>query len=248
MMRAGHTGGDMNEWPADLRVREFHRPRRHPRDTGQRKDDMTKSAEAKKLSIKTLHSDPDNPRTITSKALDGLRVSTTKFGDLSGIVYNNLSGQVVAGHQRLKVLRRAGAKEWTRESDTEGYITHPETGERFNIRIVEWDDVTERAANLTANNPEIAGEYTDEAIDQIRGLETELAEFQELAFGDLAAQLEKDLRKASRKLQDDESGAEDESGEVTDAFMVIIECKSEQHQREMIERFDKEGLKCRALT
>ena len=213
---------------------------------------MSKTAEAKteakKASIKTLHSDPDNARIISAKAQAGLKSSTKKFGDLSGIVFNDLSGELVAGHQRVRVLRRAGAKEWIRESATAGYILHPETSERFNIRIVEWDDVTARAANLTANNPEISGEYTDEAIDQIRDLEAELGDdFQDLAFGDLAAQLEKDLRKASRSLGDDD-GAEDESGDVTDAFMVIIECSSEKHQREMIERFGKEGLKCRALT
>ncbi len=205
--------------------------------------------EAKKRPIKTLHSDPDNARTISAKAQSGLKASTKKFGDLSGIVFNELSDELVAGHQRVRVLRRAGATDWVRTSPTEGYIEHPETKERFKIRIVEWDDVTARAANLAANNPEIAGTYTDEAIDQLKQIEGELEEFDDLAFGDLAAQLEKDLRKATRGGGGtDEEGADDESGEVKDDFMVIVECTSEEHQREMIDRFAKEGLKCRALT
>jgi len=32
-----------------------------------------------------------------------------------------------------------------------------------------------------------------------------------------------------------------------DQFMVLIECESEQEQAEMLERFNAEGLKCRAL-
>ena len=198
-------------------------------------------------SIKTLHSDPDNPRQISSRALEGLKNSTQKFGDLSGIVFNRRSQCVVSGHQRLKALRHAGVKEWTMESETAGYIIHPVTAERFNIRIVDWDDVTERAANLTANNPLIAGEYTDEAIDQIRAIEAEIPEFDDLALSDLASKLERNLRKAEKSLGAEGDGAGDESADVTDAFIVLIECRNEEHQREMIERFTLEGLKCRAL-
>lgn len=209
----------------------------------------TAKTDGKKASIKTLHSDPDNARVIQAKAQHGLKSSVTKFGDLSGIVFNDLSGELVCGHQRVRVLRRLGVKEWTRVNETEGYIEHPETHARFKIRIVEWDDVTARAANLAANSPQIAGEYTDEAIDQIREIEAQLGEdFQDLAFGDLAAQLEKDLRKASRNMHLDDEGSEDESGDVTDTFMVVIECETEEQQRELIERFTKEDLKVRALT
>ncbi len=205
----------------------------------------TKAA-ATTASIKTLHSDPDNPRQISSRALDGLSASTAKFGDLSGIVFNKRSQCLVAGHQRLKVLRRAGATEWTMESETAGFILHPETGERFSIRIVDWDDVTERAANLTANNPEISGDYTEEAIGQLANLAGVLDGFTDLALDDLAKTLQKEMFKAEKLTA--EEGAGDESGEVRDAYMIVIECTDEEHQREMLERFAGEGLKCRALT
>jgi hypothetical protein len=210
---------------------------------------MSTKAASKKASIKTLHADPDNARTISTKGQQGLKTSTKKFGDLSGIVFNDLSGELVTGHQRIRVLRRAGAKEWIREGAS-GYILHPETGERFNVRIVEWDDATARAANIDANNPQIGGTYTEDAIDQIRELEEGLGEeFQDLAFGDLEASLEKELRKASRAGGDDGLGeAGDETDELTDAFMVMVECKTEEDQRVLIDRFVKEGLKCRALT
>lgn len=205
------------------------------------------NAAPKKASIKTLHSDPDNARQITAKAQEGLKASTAKFGDLSGIVFNDLSSELVCGHQRVRVLRRAGAKEWVRVSPTEGYIEHPDTGERFKIRIVEWDDVTSRAANLAANNPEIAGTYTDEAIDQLAALEGSFDSYDDLAFGELQASLEKELRKATKELEDG-AGAGDQTDEIDGSFAIIIECRNEAQQRELLDRFEAEKLKCRALT
>lgn len=36
---------------------------------------------------------------------------------------------------------------------------------------------------------------------------------------------------------------EGSSGQIS----IVIECESETHQRDLLERFDAEGLKCRAL-
>lgn len=197
-------------------------------------------------SIKTLHADPDNPREISTRGLDGLGASTAEFGDISGIVFNRRSQCLVGGHQRVKALRRAGATEWVQESDTVGYIVHPQTGERFAVRIVDWDEAKERAANLTANNPEISGHYTDEALGQLAALERDYAGFADLALDELSATLNKELAKTTKKVKDEMAG--DESGQVHDAYMLVIECTDEEHQRQMIERFTAEGLKCRALT
>jgi ParB-like chromosome segregation protein Spo0J len=196
-------------------------------------------------SIKTLHSDPDNPRQISSRALAGLGTSTSKFGDLSGIVFNKRTGCLVAGHQRVKVLRQAGAKVWVTESETQGYILHPESGHRFNVRIVDWDEVTERAANLTANNPEISGTYTDEAIGQLVALERELADFEDLELG----LLEKDLRKQFKLLEETTTdvGDEDEP-EIHEKFLVLVECISDTAQASLIERLLKEGFTVRAMN
>jgi hypothetical protein len=62
----------------------------------------------------------------------------------------------------------------------------------FPVRIVEWDEATERMANLAANNPEIAGEFTATAIEQLQALEGE-ADFALLKFDDLEASIRKEL-------------------------------------------------------
>lgn len=141
--------------------------------------------------ISDLAADPKNPRKITDDALLGLGASLRSFGDLSGLVFNRKTGHLVAGHQRLKALVSAGAKSWKIEGDR-GIVVHPKTGEKFPVRIVEWDEVTERAANLTANNPEIAGEFTEDAIGQIEEMEEKFPEFEDVGLDDLKGILEEE--------------------------------------------------------
>ena len=106
--------------------------------------------------ITDLRADPSNPRRIDDAALAGLSASERRFGDLSGIVHNHRSGHLVAGHQRVRALRDAGAAEWTPGPGPHGdggFVTDPRTGERFAVRVVDWDATTERAANIVANSP-----------------------------------------------------------------------------------------------
>lgn len=102
-----------------------------------------------------------NPRNITAKELSNLGQSIAEFGDLSGVVFNRFSGQLVSGHQRISSLSKypskietsavKGDKHGTVE---EGYIVFKtEKGlVRIPLRIVEWDSLkTEGAANIAAN-------------------------------------------------------------------------------------------------
>lgn len=118
----------------------------------------SKSTEPRTLrSLEDLRAAPYNPRTIEPAAARGLAASLETFGDLSGIVWNARTGHLVAGHQRVDQLRKLGAVLEVGE-DGAG-LAH---GDRWwPIRIVEWDDATEKAANVTANNPKIAGEFTE---------------------------------------------------------------------------------------
>jgi DNA modification methylase len=150
-----------------------------------------------KVPASLLKADPRNARTIEAPGLRGLGVSMETFGDLSGIVWNERSGHLVAGHQRMNRLRAAGAEDWVREGAS-GVIVHPKTGERFGIRIVDWDDTTERMANLTANNPAIQGEFTEEAAEQLRALEDEVA-FEALRLDDLRDDLDREVKKAEEE-------------------------------------------------
>ena len=54
-------------------------------------------ANAKLADTAGLIADPRNPRMITDKAARGLGFSLAEFGDLSGIVFNLRTQQLVAG-------------------------------------------------------------------------------------------------------------------------------------------------------
>lgn len=157
--------------------------------------------------IATLMASPRNPRTISTAAMAGLGESIDRFGDLSGIVWNKRSGHLVAGHQRMAVLKKAGAKSWAQTGDT-GEIVHPKTGERFAVRIVDWDETTEMMANLTANNAAISGDFTDTAIEELRAVEI-AAGFEALLLDELAAQLSVDLDQVSEDVARERRTLED---------------------------------------
>jgi len=140
-----------------------------------------------RLPIATLAPDPKNPRRMSDEARAGLGVSLETFGALD-IVFNETTKELVSGHMRVERLKAAGATEFVRDGDW-CYIEHPKTKERFPVRMVKWDRVRQSMANLVANNPHLQGDFTEEAIEQARGLEHE-AHFAELELDKLLAEIE----------------------------------------------------------
>ena len=143
-----------------------------------------------RLPIAILKADPRNPRKMAPEATSGLGISMETFGPLD-IVFNQRTGELVSGHQRIDRLKAAGATELVREGEW-GYIAHPKTGERFPVRFVEWDETKQRMGNLVANNPALQGDFTPEALDQARALHEE-TNFAELGLAKLAEELQAQL-------------------------------------------------------
>lgn len=103
-----------------------------------------------------LTAHPNNPRQITDEQLDMLREAMREFGDLSGVIRNETSGNLIGGHQRVKILGEAEITITQRfETPTkqgtvaEGFATYE--GERFVYREVRWNTSKEKAAMIAAN-------------------------------------------------------------------------------------------------
>ena len=117
-------------------------------------------------SLSGLRPDPSNPRDIPDERREGLAYSLEEFGDVSGIVWNTRTEQLVCGHQRVSALQ-------TRHGDLavqDGFVTTP-SGDRFPVRVVDWPMAKQRAANVAANNRAISGEFTgdlDAYLDSVR--------------------------------------------------------------------------------
>lgn len=125
-----------------------------------------------------------NPRRISDEALKGLGYSLKEFGDLSGIVFNTRTGNLVAGHQRVKALQA----QYGDLAIAKGYI-HA-NGDRFAVRLVDWPKEKEQAANVAANSPTIQGEFTEDLQTLLNSIQVDLPEvFAELNFEDLKINL-----------------------------------------------------------
>jgi DNA modification methylase len=116
----------------------------------------------KRMKLADLKPATYNPRTITQKAYDGLSESLKKFGIVQPIVFNQTTGNVVGGHQRLKVLSDEGVEE-------------------TDVVIVQLSDLEEKTLNITLNNPDIAGDFTED----VNALLAEIAKGSEELFKSL---------------------------------------------------------------
>ncbi|MGE0191967.1 MAG: site-specific DNA-methyltransferase [Planctomycetota bacterium] len=86
-----------------------------------------------------------NPRTISDAALAGLGESIGRFGLVQPIIVNARTGNVVGGHQRLKVLEARGV-------------------EATDVVVIDVEEAEEKALNLALNSPRISGEWTADAL------------------------------------------------------------------------------------
>lgn len=114
------------------------------------------------MDLASITPDPDNPRTITDKAMRSLTHSVKRFGLVQPIVINRKTGHVVGGHQRLQALRKLGHK-------------------RTMVAVGEWTPAEERALNVTLNNPAVQGSFESPDAylgDSLQGLS--LTDFREL--------------------------------------------------------------------
>jgi hypothetical protein len=112
-----------------------------------------------------------NPRTMSEKSRRALRTSMTEFKDISGIVWNLKTGNLVSGNHRWEHLIEEFGKdnlELVRSNDADDYFLILGMGEftGYLLREVDWDEDMEKAANIAANSDRLKGEFTN-AVDGI---------------------------------------------------------------------------------
>ena len=99
-----------------------------------------------------------NPRRITPAQMERLKQTLAELGDLSGIVHDLPSDQVIGGNQRIDAMNLAGAQPTITERFNPptaqgtvalGYLEWQ--GERFSYRAVQWSPEQCQRANIVAN-------------------------------------------------------------------------------------------------
>lgn len=181
------------------------------------------SIEMRKIS--ELTPAPYNPRVISEAAMRGLRASIERFGLVQPIVVNRTTGNIVGGHQRLKVLAEQGVTE-------------------VPCVIVELPASEEKALNLTLNNPAIAGDFTEGVLPMLDDIQIQLPEmFEVLRLGDIS-----DLLPQVDVGGTDSGLSGDSQLDDYQAWSVNVKCNSESAQAELYERLSQEGYECQLLT
>ncbi len=146
----------------------------------------TKTKKPRTPRLADLADAPYNPREIDAESFDGLTASLREFGDIAGITWNQRTGHLVSGHQRLRSLREKYGKTLRM---ARGVILTPDR-DRFRVRVVDWPLRKEKAANVAANSPALAGLFTDDVAELLDAVPDGL--FDDLRFDQLVAQLDAD--------------------------------------------------------
>lgn len=99
-----------------------------------------------------------NPRQITKKEYAELADSLRRLGDLSGIVHDLTTDEIIGGNQRMDIFDLKTAQveisERFEQPDDQGTVARGFVvwqGHRYTYRAVMWDDKTREEANIRAN-------------------------------------------------------------------------------------------------
>jgi len=133
------------------------------------------------VKLSELKPAPYNPREISSEALSGLRQSLEKFGLVDLLVVNKRNMRIVSGHQRYKILQEEGV-------------------ETVTCIMVDMDEISEMAMNVSLNSQEITGTWTQALVPILERLRQE-------ASGDYLSLRLKELREEVADLEIESTGA-----------------------------------------
>ncbi len=109
---------------------------------------MNIKMEIRKVKLSELKISEYNPRKISKDELQRLEDSMDKFGYVEPIVWNEKTGNIVGGHQRLKIL----SKKLTSEDTIE-------------VVVVNLDEYQEKALNLALNK--ITGDWDEDKLSEL---------------------------------------------------------------------------------
>lgn len=164
-----------------------------------------------------LKNAPYNPRVISDKARGRLKENIERIGLVSPIVWNERSGNILSGHQRVSIIDSL-----EKRSDY-----------TLMVAVVDMDGAIERSQNVAMNNKEAMGDFDVEKLEELfksDDFDLTLAGF-DLAdkfkiFGDDNMGVV-DLEAAADKIRDmgkiyDKIAEKNHSRDRDDFFMVVI--------------------------
>lgn len=99
-----------------------------------------------------------NPRKITDSTLEAIKENIKELGDLSGIVHDLNSGEIISGNQRSRIVNINDCEiKYVKKYNTptkQGTVAIGHVlwdGQMLNYREVRWNEEQREKANITAN-------------------------------------------------------------------------------------------------
>ena len=117
-------------------------------------ENKIKQAEVREVMRSQMNPAEYNPRKITPEARKLLKENLKRVGLLGGIIWNEDTGNIVSGHQRISIMDEVNR--YNSETNEHDY---PVT-----VSVVHFDDKTEKEQLLFANNRNAQGEYDDDML------------------------------------------------------------------------------------
>lgn len=180
----------------------------------------------------TLDDNPANWRIHPAEQLAALDavLGDPEIGWAGVLLFNEQTRRLIDGHGRKK--------HWVEK--------HP--GEPVPVLIGSWSAEAEKKILLTLDPMASMAQANAEQLELLRSA-TPLGE----SLAGLSAQLDQMLSAARASLQatageQPPPSAGGAAGDVADQFKIVITCRDEAHQTELLDRFDREGLESKALV
>jgi hypothetical protein len=126
-----------------------------------------KSSETVTINRSQVNFAPYNPRKKSAKVVAELKRNFKKVGFLGGIVWNDVTGNLISGHKRTETLDLI-----------HDYDGTPETDYQIKVEKVSIDEKTEKEQNIFMNNSSVQGEYDMDMLkDLLPDIDTRAAGF-----------------------------------------------------------------------
>ncbi len=187
----------------------------------------------KQVHRRVLKNAPYNPRTMSDAARRKLKAGLHKVGNLGSLNWNERTGNLIGGHQRIKLFDDANG--------TDNYLVW--------VDAANLTDAEEMEANILLNNPQAQGEYDFEKMAEmlrndavsIEGTGFDAADVYAILGDDgFAERSAEDINGLAEKLAAKREEMERVSNAVANRdaseFMIVFVCRSPEERDRVLTR------------
>ena len=118
------------------------------------KESKIKQPENREIQRSKINFANYNPRKIPPEARKKLKAKLKRVGILGGIVWNEVTGNLVSGHQRVSVIDEVN--KYNSETKENDYL--------IRVEVVQMDEKTEKEQNIFMNNRNIQGDFDSDML------------------------------------------------------------------------------------